>query len=37
MEKLSLQISRTLIKKVKDRVYIKTGVNLELEIKITGE
>jgi len=26
-----------LIKKVKDRVYIKTGVNLELEIKITGE
>jgi len=27
----------SLIKKVKDRVYIKTGVNLELEIKITGE
>jgi UDP-N-acetylmuramate dehydrogenase len=26
-----------LIKKVKDRVYIKTGVNLELEIKIAGE
>ena len=26
-----------LIKKVKDRVYVKTGVNLELEIKIIGE
>ena len=26
-----------LIKKVKDRVYIKTGVNLELEVKIEGE
>ena len=26
-----------LIKKVKDKVYIKTGVNLELEIKIAGE
>jgi UDP-N-acetylmuramate dehydrogenase len=26
-----------LIKKVKDEVYIKTGVNLELEIKIIGE
>ncbi len=27
----------TLIKKVKKRVYEKTGVNLELEIKIFGE
>ncbi len=26
-----------LIKKVKDKVYVKTGVNLELEIKIIGE
>jgi UDP-N-acetylmuramate dehydrogenase len=26
-----------LIKKVKDKVYLKTGVNLELEIKIIGE
>ena len=26
-----------LINKVKERVYVKTGVNLELEIKITGE
>ena len=26
-----------LIKKVKKRVYTKTGVNLELEIKIIGE
>ena len=26
-----------LIKKVKDVVYVKTGVNLELEIKIVGE
>ena len=26
-----------LIKKVKDKVYAQTGVNLELEIKIIGE
>ena len=26
-----------LIKKVKKQVYEKTGINLELEIKITGE
>ncbi len=26
-----------LIKKVKDTVHVKTGVNLELEIKIIGE
>ena len=36
MEKLSLLILK-LINKVKSTVYAKTGVSLELEIKIIGE